>query len=263
MILNKELLSVPEAAALCGVSRSTVNNWIQANRLFARRSGKNYLVPIADLLVLLRSTGKPVPLDLARMERNRAIIGSFRHCWEYWEGREQDRACGDCAVYVNRLAICFTGRGSKRPPCPSPCHECRYYQEVFLPRIQFIFQVGVPAAVCKELYFLGANSLWARLCGLPQKAFVGMDIERVFHAESLVNMLSLFKDANWGREHPGVVDVALADETGTVRTLNALAFSLTDPPGALLILLATSEDGRSRQTPAEALGTAGGSGNGV
>ena len=110
MTLNKELLSVPEAAAHCGVSRSTVNNWIQAKRLFARRSGKNYSVPIADLLVLLRSTGKPVPSDLARAERDRARIGSFRHCWEYWEGREQDRACGDCAVYVNRLAICFTGR---------------------------------------------------------------------------------------------------------------------------------------------------------
>jgi len=264
MILNKELLSVPEAAAHCGVSRSTVNNWIQAKRLFARRSGKNYLVPIADLLVLLRSTGKPVPSDLARAERDRALIGSFRHCWEYWEGREQDRVCGDCVVFVNRLAICFAERRSKRLPCPSPCHACRYYQEVFLPRIQFILQMGVPAAVCKGLYFLGANSLWARLCGLPQEAFVGMDIERVFHADSLVNMLSLFKDADWGREHPGAADVALADETGTVRTLNALAFSLTDPPGALLILLATPEDCRSRQIPAEALGTAGGgSGDGA
>lgn len=47
MIHDKEFVSVPEAAALCGVSRSTVNNRIRAKRLFARRSGRSFSIPAA------------------------------------------------------------------------------------------------------------------------------------------------------------------------------------------------------------------------
>lgn len=63
MVLD-EKLSVPQAAALCGVSRSTINNWIKAKRLFARRSGKIYSIRTADLLFFIESMGKAIPTGL-------------------------------------------------------------------------------------------------------------------------------------------------------------------------------------------------------
>jgi len=51
------MLSVPETAALCGVTRSTINNWINNNKRTAIRSGRNYGVLEKELLFFLRSTG--------------------------------------------------------------------------------------------------------------------------------------------------------------------------------------------------------------
>ena len=47
----------------------------------------------------------------------------------------------------------------------SDCLSCRYYMETYFPRIQFVHQFGMPAAVFKDLYLWGGNSQCAELCG--------------------------------------------------------------------------------------------------
>jgi len=255
---NKEFVSVPEAAALCGVSRSTVNNWIQAKRLFARRSGKSFSIPVADLLLLLRSIGKDIPLELTIAIDPRAMLGSLRPCFEYWEGRDPAMQCRDCAVFVNRLTPCFAvswRKGRSAPQCAGQCHTCCYYQEVFFPRIQFVYQMDVPAAVFKNLYFLGVNDPWAEIWRRPREAFVGMDVEEVFHSESLKNVLSLVKSAEMKQTGSGPVTVSIGNETGALQRLTATGFSVSEPTGSLLVLLTRPDDDLEMQPRGKAPGS--------
>ena len=45
MIPEEEAISVPEAAASIGVTRSRANYWVKTEKLHARRSGRNYSIP--------------------------------------------------------------------------------------------------------------------------------------------------------------------------------------------------------------------------
>ena len=52
---SNKSISVSEAAALCGVGRTTVGYWIRSKKLHAMRVGRNYSIPIDDLLFFLKS----------------------------------------------------------------------------------------------------------------------------------------------------------------------------------------------------------------
>lgn len=235
-MIPDETVSVPEAAAFCGVSRSTINNWIHAKRLLARRSGRNYSIQTTDLLFFLESTGKPVPFGLKDKNRPKPLFRNFHHCRDYWETRDHGKGCGKCVVFINKLTVCFTARNSSSLQCCEGCHECRYYQEIFFPRIQFIFQMEIPAAVCHGLYFLGANSQWAEICRLPHEAFIGMDVERVIHPESLGAMISLSKKRDMGEGFSTAMPIFVQPEAGETQRMSISVSPINDPPGASLIL---------------------------
>lgn len=239
---DKETVSVPEAAALCGVSRSTVNNWIRAKRLFAKRSGKIYSVRKTDLLLLLESMGKAIPPELRDTNPCRPVFRSFRHCWERRNGHNHGRNCKDCVVLTHELSICFTAAKGSQLKCPESCHACGHYQEMFRPRIQFIFQMKTAAAICRGLYFLGANQPWARMCQLPWEDFIGMDVERVIHPNSLAEMVSILKGRDRGDEVPVRALISLRDKKGKRRNANISVFPVHEPPRSSLIL-ATLENG--------------------
>lgn len=181
---TRETFSVPEAADLCGVSRGTISNWIQAKRLYARRSGRVYTIQKIDLLLFLEAMGKSIPQELENEKFTQPLFRSFQHCWEFYGGHPRGGSCNACVVSKSRLAACFTAKSNSRFQCPESCHACRYYQEVFSPRIRLILQLGIPAAVCHGLYFWGANRRFAETCGIPPEAFIGMDIEAVIRPES-------------------------------------------------------------------------------
>ena len=63
-------LSVTQAAALCGVGRTTVGYWIRSNRLPASRKGKKYEIPVQDLLYFLRAGGHKIPVQLEKANLN-------------------------------------------------------------------------------------------------------------------------------------------------------------------------------------------------
>jgi len=74
VIADEKMLSVPETAVLCGVTRSTINNRINNKKLYAIRSGRNYAVPAKELLIFLYNEPPGTFLFLAKMEGGVKIL---------------------------------------------------------------------------------------------------------------------------------------------------------------------------------------------
>jgi excisionase family DNA binding protein len=210
---TRETISAPEAAKLCGVSRSTIGNWIQAKRLFARRSGRVYTIQKIDLLLFIEAMGKSIPEELENEKFTQPLFRSFQHCWEFYGGHHHGGSYNACVASKRRLAVCFIARNNRRFQCPESCHACRYYQKTFFPRSRLILQLGIPAAVCQGLYFGERTTDLQKPAGIPPEAFVGMDIEAVIHPESLGTVISLLKKREIGEDLPRPAPVSVKTET--------------------------------------------------
>ena len=75
----------------------------------------------------------------------------------------------------------------------SECYQCPYYLETIFPRIQFIHQISIPAAVFKDFHFWGGNAHCAELCEVHPKDLVGMGIEKIVHASSLAKIIEAIR----------------------------------------------------------------------
>src|SRR5210317_2390825 len=155
-------LSVARAAALCGVGRTTVGYWIRSKKLYARRLGRNYTIPVEDLLFFLQNSNQRVPSELYHEKSSGPIFKRFQNCWQYWQGSTRARRCDDCVAFKKKLHACFTAKDSGLLRC-SKCDQCRYYLETFYSRIQFIHQINMPAAVVKDFHLWGGNVHCAEL----------------------------------------------------------------------------------------------------
>jgi len=188
MVENNKTLSVSRVAALCGVGRTTVGYWIRSRKLHANRIGRNYTIPVEDLLFFLQSSGQETPPELLQENSNGPVFKSFQSCWQYWHGSEHGRECGNCVAFINQLQSCFTVKDSGQIGC-TDCSACGYYKDIYLNRIQFVHQIEVPAAVFKDLYLWGGNSMCAELCGVQQRDLVGMGLEKIVFSDSLPKVI--------------------------------------------------------------------------
>ena len=143
----KQSLTVARAAAMCGVSRNTVGLWIRSKKLHAVRKGRNYSIPNSELLFFLKSNRREIPAELAGETSLGPHFRPIQKCWDYFQNGKYLNGCSDCAVYRNRLEVCFIGKDAAAAVCSGKCSECRYFQETFLPRFQLVHQVNMPAAV--------------------------------------------------------------------------------------------------------------------
>jgi excisionase family DNA binding protein len=188
----QKTFSVSQAAALCGVGRTTVGYWIRSKKLHATRVGRNFTISIEDLLFFLQNSGQRIPPELLDQHCNKPFFKSFQNCWQYWQDTEHGTSCSSCIVFKKQLQECFTFRSSEVQGC-SDCCNCRYYQETYLRRIQFVHQINLPAAVFKDLYLWGGNSHCAEICGVRQNDLVGMGIEKIIHAKSLPKVIKAIR----------------------------------------------------------------------
>ena len=69
------------------------------------------------------------------------------------------------------------------------CSDCRYYLDIYYPRIQFIEQIDKPAIIVKDLYLWGANRKTSELWDLHPRDAVGIGSERLVHQESLEKVI--------------------------------------------------------------------------
>ncbi len=233
-------LSVSRAAKLCGVSRSTVGYWLRSRKLNAQRLGRNYVIPVTELLVFLKSTGQKIPEKLAAENVAQPSFRMMVDCWQYWGNSLDPRECKGCLVLENHVKICFEARGCHATHCRQDCHDCGYYQEFYLPRIQFIHQIDQAAAVYRDFCFWGVNQRFAELCEIRMKDLVGMGIEKVFHHDSLEAFIANAKRKNFGdRMEPATSDVYLRNSRTDKLPVRIGDYPLNEPAGANLIIAAT------------------------
>ncbi|MBI9085931.1 MAG: helix-turn-helix domain-containing protein [Desulfobacterales bacterium] len=231
-------ISVTQAAVLCGVGRTTVGYWIRSRKLRANRVGRNYTVPVEELIFFLKKTNAPIPPELAEDQTSGPCFRSFQNCWQYHAGTEHGRQCSGCIVHKNRLDACFTARDGGGLGCPeATCNQCLYHQETYMARIQFIQQIELPAAIYRGLYFWGANRHWAALCGRSEPELIGLGIEHVFHSQSLEAVISDTKkrdlgDATVSRRFK----VFLRSGDREKMAVRLGAYPLNEPEGTFLLL---------------------------
>jgi hypothetical protein len=229
-------VSVPKAAALCGVNRATISNWINQKKLYAIRKDRNYAVPLKELLLFLKSTGRQIPDELQNKDPIEPLFKTFQHCWEYHEDSPHQLRCGGCVVLEKQLDVCFEAKGSRHLDCPVECYHCGYYQEIFYPRFQFIDQLDVPAAVCKSLFIWSANSRFADLCEVPKSDFPGMGLEKIIHTDSLKTVISEIKKLQLGDPLSVAFDIAFRQETNKTMHASISFIPLNQPSGTFLFL---------------------------
>lgn len=234
-------LSVSEVAKLCNVGRTNVGYWIRSKKLRVYKVGRNYSVPADELIYFLKKDGRPIPDRLRKAHRPGILFRSFQNCWNYFEDSAHGRRCPDCAVFRNRLPICFTVRSGGAVACPKPCEDCRYYQETYLSRIRFVHQIEAPAAIYRQLHILGGNLHWARLIGVDDHQLLGMGVEKMLQPESLQAIISAARI--WAQqEKPGMQEFELCFNQGPVagQKVPILVYSLNEPAGSFLFIAAAS-----------------------
>ncbi|MBN2124771.1 MAG: excisionase family DNA-binding protein [Deltaproteobacteria bacterium] len=237
MALQEKTLSVSEAAALCNVGRSTINYWIKAKKIYAGRSGNNYLIPVSELGRWLTYKGMDIP-PLCRQDNQLAPVFKMNiPCWEYWKESPHGMRCNKCVVLKHQSEACFTTRKDYEVHCDTTCTACRYFREIYLPKIQFIHQIGLPAALYKGLHVWGINTEFSELTGITLGDALGIGIEHFFHEESLRVVISNIKKRALGNpETPKRYPVYLKGTHHDRIALVISVYPVREPPGAYLVL---------------------------
>jgi PAS domain-containing protein len=152
-------------------------------------------------------------------------------------GTTHGKACGECIVYNNKLSRCFTVRASATVRCNEPCLKCRYFTEIYMPRLQMVFQHQGPAAIIKGLNIWAGNQAFADLCGLSDVNLIGIGIERVVHSDSLLVAMDELKRIDLeGLDGPRAYDIRLKGKDSPAN-VKASVYPLTEPEGAVLVVL--------------------------
>jgi excisionase family DNA binding protein len=237
MLKYDKSLSVTQAAALCGVGRTTVGYWIRSNKLPASRKGKKYEIPVQDLLYFLKAGGHSIPAQLEKANFNGPVFRTFQPCWQYYQGSSHGTNCYRCIAFQKKLQVCFSARNSGKLVCMEHCEACRYYQETYYPRLQIIHQFDIPAAVVKDLYFWAGNLEMADLCEVEENDLVGMGIEKIIHPDSLEQVISEAKRKALGDpEAPTECSIYIKNNQLNKIKARLSVFLLKEPPSAFLIL---------------------------
>ena len=232
----RETLSVSKAARLCGVGRTTVGYWIRSKKLHANRVGRNYTIPVEDLLFFLQNHHQKIPVELLPENSCRPIFKSFQSCWQYWQGSEHGLKCRSCIAFKNQLQACFSVKDSGLSGC-SDCSTCRYYTETYLHRIQFVHQIKVAAAVFKDLYLWGGNAQCAEICNVQQKDLIGMGLDKIVHVASLPKVIETVRKLALGesdmREN---CIIAVKYKHGQRKKIYITVYPLQEPAMSYLVL---------------------------
>lgn len=236
-------ISVSEAADLCAVGRTTVGYWIRSKKLAANRRGKKYEIPIQNLLYFLKTNGEQIPAQLEKENWNGPVFKAFQNCWNFYQGHSHGANCQKCIVFQNELKVCFIARNNGKLNCRLECEKCNYYLEAYYPRVQFIYQFDLAAAIVNDLYFWAANPEMADLCELPAQRMVGMGIEKIIHPRSLEQVISFVKRKALGE--PGTQSecrIYIKNHRVDGMQTSCSVCLLKEPRGAFLVMAAPEQN---------------------
>ena len=252
MMNAPKTITVSQAAAICKVGRTTVGYWVRSKKVFAQRMGRNYAIPVEDLLHFLKSSGQSIPPELGNGGSEEPVFKSFQTCWQFWQGKDDGHHCEQCTAFRHQVEECFSVRDNGNSGCPDICRQCRYYLDMFVARFRFIHQIDFPAAVFKGLSVWGGNAGWAEMCEVSENELIGLGIEKIIHPSSLPNVISSLKRIAL-EEKPGCVagDVFINSRGRGKLAVSAWVFPLRAPAGTFLMLAGPvgSKDGRHPDNP--------------
>jgi excisionase family DNA binding protein len=243
---SRKPLSVTQTADMCGVGRTTVGYWIRSGKLLAGRTGKKYEINIQDLLYFLRSNGQKIPAQLEKDNLSGPVFRTFQSCWRFHQDNPHGLNCQQCIAFKNSLEVCFSARNSASLGCLARCETCRYYQEAFYPRLQFIYQFDTPAAIVKDLCFWTGNLEMAKLCEVKEKELIGMGVEQIVHPSSLEQVICGSKKRALGE--PGSQTdcmIYIKNNRSDKIKVRLSVFLLKEPKGAFLVMAERETNGIS------------------
>jgi len=243
----RETISVTQAAAICGVGRTTVGYWIRSKKLHASRAGKKYMIPVQDLLFFLKSSGQKIPVQLEKENLKGPTARSFQYCWSYYQDNSHGQNCQRCIAFKNKLQVCFSARNSGTLGCLRHCETCSYYHDIYYPRLHFIHQFDIPAAVVKDLYFWAGNLEMTKLCGIDEKGLIGMGVEQIVHPRSLECVISGAKKKALGDPGtPSEGSIYIKNNQLEQLKVKLSVFLLKEPRGVFLVFAEPESNGQTR-----------------
>ncbi|MDA8141798.1 MAG: helix-turn-helix domain-containing protein [Desulfobacteraceae bacterium] len=232
-----QALTTNQVADLCGVNRTTVGYWVRTGKIQARRSGKLYFIHENDLRLFLESSGQAIPPELARRSHQISDFPTVQPCWDFFKTNIADGRCDDCAASKNSAEPCFTYREGGVDCRDAKCLDCEYYRKYYLPRIKFVYQINLPAAVYRGTTIWGANSLFEALRGFDRGEVIGLGIERVVHQDSMEMAISNAKRRTMGdRSVPKHYQMDIRTREGDKTAVHLLVTPLNEPWGTFLAI---------------------------
>lgn len=237
MATSEGTISVTRAATLCGVGRTTVGYWIRSGKLRAVRTGRNYAIPIEELVYFLKAAGQRIPESLTHGGGLAPSFRALQPCWEFFKGSAHGRQCHRCIVRKRRLSTCFTARYTDGLACPDACGACRHFITTYNERVQFVHQINMPAAIFRGMVLWAANAAWGRLCGRGEADIIGMGLERMVHADALEMLIADNRKRALGLPHaPRLFNLGLKHRAGRKVDIATWVYPLAEPAEAFLMI---------------------------
>ena len=232
------MLTTSQVAKICKVDRTTVGYWIRTAKIKARRKGKKYLIAVNDLRLFLESQGQPIPKELFQGSSQDSIFHDIQPCWRSIQTEEARSRCIQCPVYERGIEPCFTFQADSTTCSPDRCLDCGFYRNFVYPRIKFVHQIDMPAAVYKDLFFWGANSRFESLCDLKKGQAIGYGLEHLVHPDSMEMVISFAKRRSLGhRQIPKHYETNFkTEEKGRIKVFLSIV-PLIEPPGTFLVIV--------------------------
>ena len=226
-----------QVAELCGVDRTTVGNWVRTGKLRAQRSGNKYLFPANDLRLFLESIGQAIPTALTQNGGYCLDFPTMQTCWDYYAKNGTQGWCQTCFVRKNHIEPCFVFHEPGSTYCAQTCATCEYYRKYYFPRIKFIHQINLPAAVFKNLYIWGANHSFEALYGFKAGQAIGVGTESIMHSDSVERAVLYGKRRTLGdRTIPNHYEANLRIRGECKIAVRVYVSSLNEPEGSFLVI---------------------------
>ncbi|MEJ2638606.1 MAG: helix-turn-helix domain-containing protein [Desulfosarcinaceae bacterium] len=232
------MLTTSQVAKICKVDRTTVGYWIRTAKIRAKRVGKKYLIAANDLRLYLESQGQQIPKELFQGSRQESIFPDIQPCWRLIQTEARGSSCIKCPVYKRGIEPCFTYQAGGTTCSSERCLDCEFYRNSFFPRIKFIHQMRMPAAVYKDLFIWGANSAFESLCELKEGQAIGYGIEQLVHPDSMEMVISFAKRRSLGhRQVPKHYEANFkTKEKGRINVFLSIV-PLIEPQGTFLMIV--------------------------
>ena len=122
----KDYLTTTELARFCGVSRFTIINWVNQNKIRVIRTiGGHYRIPVLAAISFLETLHK---------EREGESSGVLGHCWEHPQKTKCKGKCKNCLIYgrdIDYFFLVVRQFGKEVIQCGGDCLSCDYFKGFF------------------------------------------------------------------------------------------------------------------------------------